>query len=214
MNSVVLYKPRTPRSLDELRPQDVNRISRARFDVVIFEGVIGSGAETLAWALQAVGTKTVYTTGDLVRSRMPEVVDWIVVASSGLAKVAPGSSDKTSVIEAAIDTPPGLVKDYSRPPARDDVRVVWVGYRENLHLLGPVTKAMADPRLSRFRLITISRGPGVTFQWDLKRVWQQLLDCDIAVLPSSPADWYQAKPNTRMARKPVPLSTVPPDRPR
>lgn len=198
VNSVILHMPRTPRLLDELRPEDVSRIVRARFDVVIFQGVIGSGAEMLARALQAVGTRTVYTTGDLVMSGMPEVVDWIAVASGDLAKVAPRSSDKTSVIEAVIDAPPGLVKDYSRQPVRDDVRVVWVGYPENLHLLGPVTGALADPRLSRFRLITISRGPGVTFQWDLKRVWQQLLDCDIAVLPSAPLDSYQAKPNTRM----------------
>ncbi len=198
VNSVILHMPRPPQTLIELRPEDVNRIVRARFDVVIFQGVTGGGAEALARALQAVGTRTVYTTGDLVLSGMPEVVDWIVVASRDLAKVAPRCSDKTSIIEAAIDAPPGLVKNYSRPPAGDDVRVVWVGYPENLHLLDPVTEALADPRLKRFRLITISRGPGVTFQWDLKRVWQQLLDCDIAVLPSAPSNWYQAKPNTRM----------------
>jgi glycosyltransferase involved in cell wall biosynthesis len=57
---------------------------------------------------------------------------------------------------------------------------------------------LADPRLSRFDLVTISRGQGVTHQWHRRRVWSQLLACDIAVLPSAETDWYQAKPNTRM----------------
>jgi glycosyltransferase involved in cell wall biosynthesis len=75
---------------------------------------------------------------------------------------------------------------------------VWVGYPQNLHLLAPVREALASPLLRGFELITISRGPGVTFQWDRKRVWEQLAQCDIAVLPSSDTDWYRTKPNTRM----------------
>jgi glycosyltransferase involved in cell wall biosynthesis len=137
-------------------------------------------------------------TGDLLRNGMPAVVDWVVVASEGLKAVAPGSRGKTSVIPSVIDAPPYLVKDYSRPPQRDDLRVVWTGYPTHLHTLEPVREALRDRRLARFRLVTISRGPGVTFQWDRKRVCRQVLDCDIAVLPSAATEWFQAKPNTRM----------------
>jgi glycosyltransferase involved in cell wall biosynthesis len=77
--------------------------------------------------------------------------------------------------------------------------VVWVGYPDNLPLLVPVREALTDPRLARHELVTISRGPGVTYQWHRRRVHQQLVGCDIAVLPVGETDWYLAKPNTRMA---------------
>jgi glycosyltransferase involved in cell wall biosynthesis len=105
---------------------------------------------------------------------------------------------KSSVIESMIETPSGMCKDYSTLHPEAPVRVVWVGYPENLHLLAPVREALRDPRLADFELVTISRGPEATFQWDLNRVWDQLVDCDIAVLPSAETDSYRAKPNTRM----------------
>jgi len=198
INSVILRKPRQHGSGYRPRSEDVERVLRAGFDVVAFQEVHGPDIEAWARALRGVGTRTVYVTGDLHGTDMAAVVDRVVASSAGLTGIAEGYIEKTSVIEASIETPPSLVKDYSRRRARDEIRVVWVGYPENLHLLAPVRKALEDPRLARFRLSTISRGPEATYQWDRRRVWRQLLDCDIGVLPSAPTDWYQAKPNTRM----------------
>ncbi len=198
VNSVILRKPRIAWVPFRLRPEDVDRIVAAGLDVVVFQGVHSRDAEALARALRSGGTKTVFVSGDLVQSDMPALVDRIVVASEGLKQIAMGHLDKALVIESVIDAPTHLVKDYSRSPDRDEIRVVWVGYPQNLHLLAPVREALRDPRLAHFRLITISTGPGATFQWHRERVWHQVLDCDIAVLPSNETDWYHAKPNTRM----------------
>lgn len=198
VNSIILRKPRIPWIPFEPSDQSMQQIINAGLDVLVFQGVTGPKAEALARALRAVSTKTVFVTGDLVKSGMPAIVDWVVAGSQRLQDVARPFPEKTSVIEAALEVPEGLVKGYSQPRRGEGIRVVWVGYPENLHLLEPVKEALKDPRLGNYRLVTISKGPEATLQWDRKRVWSQLLDCDIAVLPSAPADWYQAKPNTRM----------------
>lgn len=197
-NSVILRQGQPWRVPLELRSADIQRIARARFDVVVFHGAEGPSAVELVEALQIAGTKTIYAAGDLVTSRLVEQVDHVVVASEGLRAIAPGRPEATEVIEPALDAPPGLVKDYTRRPAQDHIRVVWVGYADNLPLLAPVREALRNPRLARYQLISISTGPDVTHQWNRRRVHGQLLDCDIAVLPSAPAQWYVAKPNTRM----------------
>ena len=198
INSVLLRAPRKDGDFLNHRPADLQRIVDAGFDVVVFEGVHGPAAQQLARALGDAGTRTIFVTGDLFGDDMAGVVDWIVGASEGLTSIAGPYRARSSVIESVLESPSALVKDYSRPSRNSRIRVVWVGYPENLHLLGPVRAALADPRLSRFDLVAISRGPGVTHQWHRKRVWAQLLACDIAVLPSAETDWYQAKPNTRM----------------
>jgi len=198
VNSVLLRTPRRDGWNIDLIPADLERIVSARFDVVVFQGVHGPGAQQLARTLRATGTRTIYTTGDLCGDAMAGVVDWVVAGSDGLTAVAGQHRDRCSVIESVLESPAHLVKDHSQPSRDGKTRVVWVGYPENLHLLAPVRAALADPRLSRFELVTISRGPGVTHQWHRRRVWPQLLACDIAVLPSADTAWYQAKPNTRM----------------
>lgn len=198
VNSVILRKPRVAWTPFEPSDEAMQRIIDAGLDVLIFQGVTGAKAEALAGALRSRSTKTIYVTGDLVKSGMPAAVDWVVVGSPRLQDVARAFPEKTSMIEAVLETPAGLAKDYSRPRRGKELKVVWVGYPENLHLLAPIEEALRDPRLRNYRLVTISRGPEATLQWDRNRVWSDLLDSDIAVLPSAQADWYQAKPNTRM----------------
>ena len=197
INSVILWGPRTPAPFTIDQP-DIDRIVAAGFDVVVFQGVHGTAAQQLALALRRVGARTIYATGDLFGEDMNGTVDWVVGASEGLTSVAGSRRDRSSVIEAPVESSEHMVKDYSWPGRSDRIRVVWVGYPENLHLLTPVRTALTDPRLSRLELVTISRGPGFTYQWHRTRVWSQLLSCDIAVLPSAETDWYLAKPNTRM----------------
>lgn len=198
VNSVILRKPRMQCAPLWLRPDDVQRLLRAQLDVVVFQGVAAKAAVALAQQLRAVGTKTVFVTGDLFGHDMSGAVDWIVAASQGLTAVAGTLLEKTSVIESIIDAPLGLVKDYDHVSTHDEIRVVWVGYPENLPLLDVVRDALKDPRLSQFRLVTISRGPGVTYQWHRRRVFSHLLSCDIAILPGGETNHYCAKPNTRM----------------
>jgi len=209
VNSVVLAKGQTNRL--RMEPSEAARIASAGFDVVVFQGVAGQDAEELACALRASGCRTVYAIGELYTTGMPEVVDRVVIASESL-RHSIGAPEKATVIEGMIETPSGLCKNYLLPSSDARVRVAWVGYPENLHLLAPVREALADARLDDFELVTISRGPQATFQWDINRVWDQLVQCDIAVLPcdiaglpcdltglpSDKADWYWTKPNTRM----------------
>jgi glycosyltransferase involved in cell wall biosynthesis len=198
MNSVVLRKPRQHYAPLRLHPDDVDRLIDAGFDVVVFPKVADEGAQMLAKRLSAAGTRTVYVAGDLWGHDMAQVVDWVVAASEGLAGIVAGRHARVSVIEPVIDAPRGLVKHYARRPATDRIRVVWVGYPENLHLVEVVREALRDPRLAGYELVTISRGPDVTYQWHRTRVFEQILDCDIAVLPLDDTPWYQAKPNTRL----------------
>lgn len=198
-NSVILRTSRPAWTPLNLKRKDIEYVVRTGFDVVVFHQVERSeSAAQLVEALRRTGTKTVYASGDPNISGMPEIVDDVVVAGEELRMVAPGREVAAEVIELAIDAPSSLVKDYSRRPIRENIRVVWVGYPENIHLLNPVREALLSPRLKRYQLVTISRGRGVTYQWNRKQVHRQLLDCDIAVLPSKSTLWYMAKPNTRM----------------
>ncbi len=199
INSVILRKPRVHYAPLAFGADEVARLVAARLDVVVFQGVHGAPAVALARALRAAGTRTVFVTGDLLGRDISQVVDRVVGASDGLTAVAGPDRYRTSVIESALDAPPGLAKDYTRAARGKRVRVVWVGYAENLPLLAPVRAALTDPRLAHYELVTISRGPGVTYQWHRRRVHHQLVECDIAVLPVGESDWYRAKPNTRMA---------------
>lgn len=198
VNSVILRKPRPYCMTVDLHAGAVERVIGAGLDVVVFAKVVGQGAEALARQLGAAGTRTVYVAGDLFGHEMARAVDWVVAASEGLTQVAGPHQDRVSVIEPVIDAPPGLIKDYGRRPSAGRIRVVWVGNPENLHLLELVREALRDPRLIDYELVTISRGPGVSHQWHRRRVYTQVLDCDIAVLPVSETEWYRAKPNTRM----------------
>jgi hypothetical protein len=198
INSVILRKPHVHYAPLAFGADEVARLVAARLDVVVFQGVHGAPAVALARALRAAGTRTVFVTGDLLGSDIAQAVDRVVGASDGLTAVAGPDRERTSVIESALDAPPGLAKDYTRAAHGKRVRVVWVGYPENLPLLAPVRAALTDPRLAHYELVTISRGPGVTYEWHRRRVHHQLLACDIAVLPAGESDWYRAKPNTRM----------------
>lgn len=198
VNSVILRKPRPPSTALDFPDEAIDRLVGAGLDVVVFVKVVGQGAERVASRLSDAGTRTVYVAGDLFGHEMAAGVDWVVAASPLLTAVAGPRQDCASVIEPVIDAPAHLVKDHAQPPDRHRLRLVWVGYPENLHLLEPVREALRDPRLSRYELVTISRGPGVTHQWHRRHVYRQLLACDIAVLPADPTDWYQAKPNTRL----------------
>jgi hypothetical protein len=195
---VILRKPREHSVALSLARNDLDRLIRAQLDAVVFQGVSGPSACALATELRAAGTRTVYVTGDLIGHDMAGAVDWFVAASEELTKVGHPNLERTSVIESVIDAPHGLVKKYSQRTPGDRIRVVWVGYPENLPLLAPVREALTDSRLARYELVTISRGAGVTYQWHRKRVFEQILGCDIAVLPVAETDWYRAKPNTRM----------------
>jgi hypothetical protein len=196
VNSVLLRAPRRS-SQPRLEPADIERIAQAGFDVVVFEKLWGETVLRLVRRLREVGTRTVYVTGDLFGAETAEAVDWVVGASEAL-RAALAGLERSSVIESALDCPADLVKDHAGPARLDRIRVVWVGYPENLHLLAPVREALADTQLSRYELVTISRGPGVTYQWHRTRVFRQILGCDIAVLPSADAEWYASKPNTRL----------------
>lgn len=195
IHSVVLLRQL---SFFELRPRDMARIVHAGFDVVVFESVSDERVEQLAGALRAAGTRTVYAVGELRRTRMPELVDRVILASDSLWDLTGGRSGNATIIESPLETPPGACKDYSKAHSIGPVRVVWVGYPENMYLLAPVLEALRSPLLAGFELTTISRGPWATVQWDRTGVWAQLLQCDIAVLPYDRSDWQWTKPNTRL----------------
>ena len=209
VNSVLLRTPREEGTTAfNARPADFDQLVRSRLDVVCFTETFGGRAEALVRALREAGTRTVYVTGDYHSGNMPALVDWTVVSSREQRALAGPDARNVSVIESSLEPHPRLVKRHG---PRDEIRVAWVGYPENMHLLEPVRAALCDPRLSRYRLVTISRGPDATYQWHPRRVWRHLLGCDIAVLPVDaaparpgqapawyPARWYPSKPNTRM----------------
>jgi glycosyltransferase involved in cell wall biosynthesis len=199
VNSIILRKPHDGHYGPLwFRSDDLERLVDAHLDIVVFEGLSDTGAVTVAQRIRAGGAKTVYVAGDVLAPDMAEAVDWVVSGSQGLAAVAKAHARKVSVIESVIDAPAGMMKDYDRVPAHGKIRVVWVGYPANLALLDPVVGALKDPRLSHFELITISRGPLATHQWNRRTVFRQLLACDIAVLPAGKTDRSRTKPNTRM----------------
>lgn len=159
----------------------------AGFNILVFQKVCGKMAEELAHECKKHKIKTVYVMADYIESKMCDICDHTIVVSDHLKKVLVShgyNSKKVSVIEDPIETPYALAKDYTSLKNGSDIKVVWVGCENNWSTLELVKDALSAPVFKNYRLVTISNHPEANMRWDSKTVWEEIVKCNIAVIPA------------------------------
>lgn len=164
-------------------------LEKSRFDVVIFQRVYGKSAVQICRQLRKNGTICAFFMADLFQNEMLDEVDIILTPSEYLRDqiISRGiESTKVFYIPDAVETPIFLRKKYYRNEdySEKEIKVVWVGAEGHWHTLDPIRKLFRDhPKLSQYRLITISNHSKADIQWNLKRVWNDIISCDIGIVP-------------------------------
>lgn len=185
VNSYIIQKPNG--YLEDIISDECMKsiLLSSNFDIVVFQRVHKEKACGLARSLKGTKTKTVFIMADVYHTEMPFACDHCIVISEALKEhlVTLGiTADRITVIEDAIETPFSLVKNYD-DKVLNEVKVVWVGSEGSWGSLQMITEALMDERLKNFKLITISNHPSATYKWDMRTVWDHILDSDIGIIP-------------------------------
>ena len=133
---------------------------------------------------------------DRIPEQYDEYFDATIVPTEGLRR-ALGIS-RGIVIEDACEVSADMHKrDYG---SDGKLRVVWVGhggYRD--YILDVVEKLKSVRDIERsFAFELISSGDFATKQWSEGRVVEDVLACDIAILPLPAGEWYVNKSSNRL----------------
>lgn len=142
------------------------------------------------------GKRVVAVRCDRIHEQYDEYFDATIVPTEGLRR-ALGIS-RGIVIEDACEVPPETYKRDYRGDGK--LRVVWVGhggYRE--YILDIVKRLRSVPDIERsFAFELISSGGFATKQWSEGRVLQDVLACDLAIIPLPAGEWYVNKSSNRL----------------
>lgn len=164
-------------------------------DVLIFQKVFDNKAIELAYAAREQCMRTIFLISDKYDTDMITAVDRLVVSSDYLRQYySDVYAVEATVIEDAIESDIDLFKSHSGK----DPQAVWVGHEDNWKTLSIIWEALNEMHDSRYSLRTISNHPDATVAWDLNTVTDEILTCDIAVIPTFHDDWALAKSNNRL----------------
>ena len=107
---------------------------------------------------------------------------------------------KAKIIPDMVEVPIDKYKKSYSQMSADRLRVGWLGHQG----YGPfifdfIEKLSLSPSIrSRFLFDTISSGPGFTRQWSEESVIDDLLSCDLVIIPIPEGDWYKNKSANRL----------------
>jgi glycosyltransferase involved in cell wall biosynthesis len=126
---------------------------------------------------------------DLYPNDMLTEVDIVLTPSNCLREMLINSGidgRRVFCLPDAVETAPSLRKKYV-PESLDKhgtTKIVWVGNEGHWPTLDPVRALLAShPSFKTFKLVTISNHPDADIAWQLDRVWDDIMSCDIGVVP-------------------------------
>lgn len=186
--SFIIQKPGNYQEELEQSYYTQKKLLKSRLDVVVFQRV-HLKADEFVRKLQAAGTKTVYIMADYFETNMPLLCDHTIVVSDPLKQflIDKGvSKNKIEVIPDAVETDHSICKNYDTEK-QTKIRVVWVGNAMHWPTLDKIITALKEPEFADYELITISTHENSTIQWNLKTIWNDILRCDVAVVPAQTA---------------------------
>lgn len=175
------------------------RILRMRCNIVFFQKP-GWMMFKMSEMLRLRGVKTIAIQCDPFPGDYGHYFDATIVTSEELKHQL--GIPSAHVIDDMLEVPATVYKhDYAAPS--DRLRVAWVGQGT-----GPAGKQFIQPFIQqlaqhpllvgRTDFITISRGEWATHQWSLETVYDQLCECDVAVIPFPEDNWVNAKSTNRL----------------
>ena len=197
-NSTVISKNSIPSSNLNLGWLGLLKIACGRYDVIIFQQVAFGDAFTLFRLNSLLGTKSCFSVCDLIDFEIAGKATCVVVPSFYLQELYLKRNSQTYVISDAIEHEISKAKRrYCGEGAT--IKLVWVGTKDAWELLDLLKSVLSQPGFSNFSLITISDHPESSFQWSIEDVWDRIMECDVAVIPSQDTQWYMAKSNNKLS---------------
>ena len=102
------------------------------------------------------------------------------------------------MIEDVVDVPPEVAKtSYASLPG--PIKVVWFGHQGYECFIVGWAEKLREELGDSFSFEVISTGAFATRQWSEQTIVDDLLDCDIAVLPIPVGEWFANKSSNRLA---------------
>ena len=175
-------------SLD-IRRFETAALTRAKLDFVIFQRTYGPNAVDICRKLRRNGTTCGFFMADLYPNDMLIEVDFVLTPSTCLRETLINSgidARRVFCLPDAVETVPCLRKKYF--PRSSDMhattKIVWVGNEGHWPTLDTI-RALLDshPSFKTYKLVTISNHPDADIAWQLDRVWDDIISCDIGVVP-------------------------------
>lgn len=179
-------------------------VVQAEFDLLVFQRVHRGSIGSFLRRLKAVGTKTVFFAADRFACDIISEFDAILTASESLRTywIDQGrEADRVFAVPDAIETPLAVIKRVDAHQSNSNLKLGWLGAEGHWHTVTRLKELLDHtPELSDLELVTISNHPHASLPWTRERVWNDLLGCDIAVVPadvSNPASLV--KSNNRVS---------------
>lgn len=94
---------------------------------------------------------------------------------------------------------PQFKLDYSQKSSK--LRVVWVGHQGyRAYLLDLIARLRGNQFVNEcVDFVLISKGDFATMQWNLNTVFDDVMSCDVALIPIPEGEWYVGKSSNRLA---------------
>ena len=172
------------------------RILEARYDAVFFQSPNWMMYK-LSELVRTRGAKTVAIRCDPLYGPYDSHFDLTIVPTESLAKML--ELDIYRVIDDMIEVPQDTYKkNYELLGER--LKVVWVGHGSYKAFIQDFTAQLAEIESlqGRMEFVIISKGDWATYPWALDTVYENIIDCDVAIIPVPQGERYQAKSTNRL----------------
>lgn len=184
-------------SVRRIRWSDLNlarQMVRSGVRVVVFEGPEW-GAVQLARICSALGIVTIAVRCDRMPAEYDRYFDLTILPTEGLALEL--GVQHRRVIEDSVEVPPEIFKRSYE--GCGPLKVVWMGHAGYEHFIVGFVRALKEKLGERVDFEIISNGPFASRQWSLQTVMQDMLACDLAILPIPEGEWFRNKSSNRLA---------------
>ncbi len=189
INSFLLSTPNSFVERLEMNRIEKTLLVNGNFDIVIFQRVYGKNAVNLCSKLRRKRTLCGFYMADIYANDMLYEVDFIIVSSEYLRQhiISAGiNPEKVFFLPDAVETEPFFKKDYSgiEQIKNSKIKVVLVGNAGHWPAMDHMKELFNNnPDLENMELIVISNHPEADIQWQLNRVWNDIISCDIGLVP-------------------------------
>jgi hypothetical protein len=144
------------------------------------------------WGISTIGVRC-----DQLSGNYDQLFDLTVVPTEGLAKEL--GIVNFIAIEDVIEVPDGCFKRSYK--SQEIIKVAWVGHPDYEPFLTDwIHQVQSHPEIQhQFQFEIISKGDFATITWREHSVFQDVIDCDIAIIPLPTSQWYVNKSTNRLA---------------
>lgn len=171
------------------------KLRKSGCDVIVFEG--GEWPMTqLSRLWRRWGKKSVGVRCDPIPGDFDSAYDLTIVPTDDLRQAL--GITRAKVIDDSVEVREDQFKRSYAAPSR--LRVAWVGHQNYGHYITElIARLKTNPAIAdAFDFELISKGSFATRQWSEATVVDDILSCDLAMIPIPDGAWFQTKSSNRL----------------